>query len=169
LGRSVFRSPTSAADLIRVDVEELPPLTGSQLLDPWRIRYRRTLAGESLDHGLVETPRPPTRSETLLWSRLQQEPHDWQAEVPTAYGCVLDFYCHIAQLAVEVDGGYHQNPRVARRDDWRDDYHQTLGIETKRFTAREVETDLDWVVEEIRRLVSQRLEVPRIPGSQRHP
>ena len=52
---------------------------------------------------------------------------------------------------------------MARRDDWRDDYHRTLGIETKRFTAREVETDLDWVVEEIRRVVAGRLDLPAHP------
>jgi very-short-patch-repair endonuclease len=133
------------------------------LLDPWRIRYRRMLAGESLEEEQAPAPRPPTRSETMLWSRLQREPHEWRPEVPTKYGCVLDFYCEAAQLAVEVDGGYHLNPKVARRDDWRDEYHRTLGIETKRFSAREVETDLDWVVDEIRALVAQRVGQPAHP------
>ncbi len=39
----------------------LPPLTGSPLFDPWRIRYRKRL-GMPVDRS----PRRPTRSELLL-------------------------------------------------------------------------------------------------------
>ena len=146
-----------------MQVAEPPPLTGSALLDPWRIRYRRLLAGEDLDAPAEEPPRRPTRSEALLWSRLQLEPDAWRTEVPTRYRCVLDFYCEAAQLAVEVDGGYHRDPKVARKDIWRDELHLTMGIATERFSAEDVETDPDWVVERIRALVAQRLDQPSHP------
>src|SRR4051812_2992591 len=109
------------------------------------------------------TPRQPTKSELLLWSRLQHDPNDWRMEVPTKYGCVLDFYCEAAQLAVEVDGRYHLTPKVAGRDDWRDEMHAAMGIETERFSAHEVETDPDWVADRVRALVEARLGLPAHP------
>ena len=142
-----------------MDSATLPPLTGSAVLDPWRIRYRRQVAGE-LDKPLDAPSRQPTNSERSLWSRLQGEPQGWQMEVPTRYGCVLDFYCESAQLAVEVDGEYHRDPKVARRDNWRDEMHATIGIKTERFSARDVERDPDWVVTRVRELVERRLRLP---------
>lgn len=103
------------------------------------------------------------------------EPQAWRMEVPTRYRCVLDFYCEAAQLAVEVDGGYHRAPKVARRDSWRDEFHLTMGIATKRFSDEDVETGPDWVVERIRALVAQRLGLlaqplqPAVPVSEPAP
>jgi very-short-patch-repair endonuclease len=161
-----FNRGHRGADLFEVDTlttAELPPLTASALLDPWRIRHRRLLAGEDLDAPVEDMPRRATRSEALLWSRLQLEPHGWRMEVPTRHRCVLDFYCEAAQLAVEVDGGYHRAPKVARKDSWRDEFHLTLGIATERFSDEDVETDPAWVVERIRALVAQRLGLPVHP------
>jgi very-short-patch-repair endonuclease len=158
-----FNCGYGSADLLEVDVAELPPLTGSVLLDPWRIRYRRLLAGDSPDEPADEASRRPTRSEKMLWSRLRLEPQPWSAEVPTEHGYVLDFFCPAAQLAVEVDGGYHRGRGMAGHDDRRDEFHLTRGIVTKRFTDREVETDLDWVVDEIQILIGRRLGLSAHP------
>ena len=132
----------------------LPPLTGSALFDPWRIRYREQLAGR----GPAATPRRPTRSEVMLWEALQSSPHEWVAEHPTRYGYRLDFYCAAARLAVEVDGSSHWGQYKAERDAWRDTVHERMGIRTKRFSAREVEDELDWVTRGVDELVQVRLQ-----------
>lgn len=128
---------------------ELPPLTGSPLFDPWRLRYRRILK----DGDVLVSDRRPTRSEVMLWEELRGRVPEWFAEVPTKYGYTLDFYCPAVRLAVEVDGASHWGLAGAEHDAKRDVAHERMGIRTKRFSAREVETDLAWVVGEIDTLV----------------
>jgi very-short-patch-repair endonuclease len=63
---------------------------------------------------------------------------------------VLDFYCHAARLAVEVDGGSHgiagRRESDARRDEWLRD----RGIHTLRLSARLLEDDPGMVLARIR-------------------
>lgn len=131
---------------------ELPPLTGSALFDPWRLRYRRILEGQ----GVEVRDRRPTKSELMLWDELRSSGAEWFAEVPTRYGYTLDFYCPAVRLAVEVDGASHWGRAGAEHDAKRDATHERMGIRTKRFSAREVETEVGWVVGEIEALVAQR-------------
>ena len=117
-GPTRFNRGGRGADLFRVDsvrTVELPPLTGSALFDPWRIRYRRQLAGEDLD-VLADGDAPaadPQRGAAVVPAAARAAA--WSAEVPTEHGYVLDFFCAAAQLAVEVDGGYHRVRRSAAR------------------------------------------------------
>lgn len=131
---------------------ELPPLTGSALFDPWRLRYRRLLE----EGGVEVRERRPTKSEVLLWEQLRTAPQEWFAEVPTKHGYTLDFYCPAVRLAVEVDGASHWGQERAEHDAARDQAHERMGIRTKRFSAREVETEVMWVVAEIQAQVQRR-------------
>lgn len=131
---------------------ELPPLTGSALFDPWRLRYRRSLE----ERGVELRERRPTKSEILLWEQLRSSELEWFAEVPTRYGYTLDFYCPSVQIAVEVDGGSHWGREGAERDATRDEVHNGMGIRTHRFSARHVETDPVSVLHEIEALVRRR-------------
>lgn len=120
---------------------DLPPLTGSALLDPWRIRLRLELRGEL-------TPPPtsgPTRSELALWAALDGLGIGWKREYVTG-PYRLDFYLPDMRLAVEVDGGSHRGRVAAERDALRDDWHRLRGIRTLRVSDREVLTDLDGVL-----------------------
>lgn len=154
---------TVTAESTGMTSTSLPPLDGSLLFDPWRRRYREQL-------GLLpdaEPPRQPTRSERMLWERLSGRDPGWVAEHPTVYGYSLDFYCATVRLAIEVDGASHWGQRKAQADAWRDTVHDRLGIRTKRFSARAVEQELDWVTGEIDALVAQRriesTATPEIP------
>ncbi|MCW2499046.1 MAG: hypothetical protein JWN87_722 [Frankiales bacterium] len=120
----------------------LPPLTGSTLLDPWRIRHRLELVGQ-----LSEPQRRTgaTRTERLLWERLDALDAGWMREYATG-PYRLDFYLPSARLAVEVDGASHYGRRQAERDALRDVWHAVRGITTLRISVSEVERDLDWVV-----------------------
>lgn len=133
---------------------ELPPLTGHPELDRWRLRYRAQLAGEL--PAPVPRQRPPTSSEILLWSLLQQEAIGWERERVTG-PYRLDFYCHITKLAVEVDGGSHHGREAWARDEKRDRWHVEQGIATVRFSARDVERDPEGVLREIRTRLQVRL------------
>lgn len=143
---------------------DLPPLTGSALLDPWRIRRRLELAGE-----LAPPPRRSgeTASERVLWQLLVDEPPGWLREYATG-PYRLDFFCPLARLAVEVDGGSHAGVAAGRRDALRDAWHAARGITTKRFSATEVEREPDWVLAELRALVGAAppvvVPVPRPAG-----
>jgi len=134
-----------------VTVSDLPPLTDSPVLDPWRIRHRLDLAGELT---VVPVERGPaiTRSERLLWELLEHAPPGWEREYSTGL-YRLDFYCPAVRLAIEVDGGSHYGRAAGERDAFRDDWHRVRGITTKRFSAVEVERDPSWVLSEIRQLV----------------
>lgn len=130
----------------------LPPLTGSTLFDPWRLRYREML----VTGGQPMPERRPTRSETLLWEALQAAPRAWAAEFPTKHGYTLDFSCAEVRLAIEVDGPSHWGRFKAERDAWRDLVHKRMGIRTHRFSADHVERDVVGVTREVEALAGRR-------------
>ena len=51
---------------------------------------------------------------------------------------VLDFYCCEVQLAVELDGGQHNDPSVKVQDGTRTDFLEKHGIHVIRFWNNEV-------------------------------
>lgn len=91
----------------------------------------------------------PTLSEKALADELtRSSPFAWVREV--AWGAYRpDFYCAVARLVVEVDGSSHR--RRGERDAERDAYFRSLGVETLRVTAEEVERDCAAVVARINR------------------
>ncbi|MGB8651969.1 MAG: DUF559 domain-containing protein [Mycobacteriales bacterium] len=107
------------------DDDDLPPLTGSPLLDPWRIRLRLERRGELQ----APPPRRPTASEVRLWEALDALEVGWCREYATG-PYRLDFYLPSSALAVEVDGPSHWGRQAAERDQLRDQWHQLRGIRT---------------------------------------
>jgi very-short-patch-repair endonuclease len=63
---------------------------------------------------------------------------------------VLDFYCHAARLAVEVDGGSHDIAGRKESDVRRDAWLKDRGIHTLRLPARLLEDDPAMVLARIR-------------------
>ncbi len=51
---------------------------------------------------------------------------------------VLDFYCHEARLAIEVDGGQHNEPETQQQDTARTVFLARKGITVLRFWNHEV-------------------------------
>jgi len=62
---------------------------------------------------------------------------------------IVDFYCHEQRLAVEVDGGFHQENDVKEHDKARQELIEMYGIRCCRCTAEEVEQNLEKVLEGI--------------------
>ena len=99
----------------------------------------------------------PTSSEALLWSHLRAKQLDGnkfrRQHILAPY--IVDFYCFSARLVVEIDGKSHQSVQARLRDEVRTrmliEVHRVENV--VRFGNREVLTDLDSVLEQIREVV----------------
>ncbi len=106
--------------------------------------------------------RESTQAELRLWRLLRHRRlHGFkfrrQHPIPPF---VLDFYCYEARLAIEVDGGQHNEPESQRQDTARSDYLARKGITVLRFWNHEVlqqeRTVLEKVEEALTPTLSQR-------------
>jgi very-short-patch-repair endonuclease len=94
-----------------------------------------------------------TPAEKLLWKELRANKlgvHFRRQQVIA--GFIVDFYCHKADLVVEVDGDIHdlQPEEDARREK----VLREMGLTIVRFRNEEVLKDLPTVVARIRSLIS---------------
>ena len=91
-----------------------------------------------------------TRAEDLLWERLRgSRLHGMKFRRQVLFDrFVVDFYCHAAKLAIELDGKQHG--WFEEYDTERTETLERLGIRVVRFTNVEVCSDLDSVLAKIR-------------------
>ena len=104
-----------------------------------------------------ELRRHTTDAETLLWRLLRNRlmagaKFRRQHPLPPY---VLDFYCHDAGLAVELDGGQHNEAAGRRHDARRDAFLAQKGIRVLRFWNHEVLNQTEAVLEAIYAAVGQ--------------
>ena len=88
-----------------------------------------------------------TRAEAILWRRLRGSRFHgakFKRQVPFDRYFV-DFYCHAAKLAVEIDGRQHDG--FAEYDRGRNEVLERLGVQVVRFSNEEVCGDLDAVLD----------------------
>ena len=91
---------------------------------------------------LRSTLTPP---EARMWVRLRVRDNDgitFRRQHPIG-SYVLDFYCAQAKLAIEVDGSIHTIDAQIRKDEVRDAWLLSQGIETIRIPAIEIMRDPD--------------------------
>ncbi len=62
---------------------------------------------------------------------------------------LIDFYCHEARIAIELDGGGHAEPPQAKHDNERTKFLETEGIKVLRFWNTDVSKNLEGVVKAI--------------------
>jgi very-short-patch-repair endonuclease len=67
---------------------------------------------------------------------------------------ILDFYCPSLLLAVELDGGQHNESESKEYDEARTEYLKNQGIEVLRFWNHEVLTQMDGVLAKIEERVN---------------
>ena len=103
--------------------------------------------------------RRPTRSEHMLWQAIRKRQLGglrFLRQHPIG-PAIVDFYCYEKRLAVEVDGGIHENRDVKEHDlalggptgSPRQELIEMYGIRFYRCTAQEVEQNLEKVLEGI--------------------
>ena len=98
-----------------------------------------------------------TSSETVLWTRLrrrQLEGRVFRRQFIMGQR-IFDFACPSAALVIEVDGASHRDNHDS--DTIKDLFCRRQSYEMLRFTAIEVMTDRDGVVEQIREAMRSRI------------
>ncbi len=100
-----------------------------------------------------------TRAETLLWRYVKANRIDglgFRRQVPFR-NYIVDFVCLSAKLIVELDGESHEFEERQKADRNRDAFLETEGFEILRFTNEQVMSNLEGVVEVIRRVAKVRI------------
>lgn len=104
--------------------------------------------------------KKPTRLENKLWYGslrgldvrfLRQKPLDYY---------VVDFYCPVAKLVIEVDGGYHTSDKQAEYDKKRSEILNGYGLTVLRFTNSDIDVSFETVkqviYDEFKELIASR-------------
>lgn len=102
--------------------------------------------------------REMTEAEQVLWEALRNKRlagFKFRRQHPVSK-YVLDFYCHQAKLAIELDGEYHGDRAQQFYDTDRTANLQELGIDVVRFQNAKVLENLDEVLVKIREEVIKR-------------
>ena len=87
-----------------------------------------------------------TEAEKKLWEFLRLKPKDFKFRRQHPFGrYILDFYCHRAKLAIEIDGKYHELEEQKILDETRTNEIENHGIKELRFTIEEVITQFESV------------------------
>jgi very-short-patch-repair endonuclease len=104
-----------------------------------------------------------TEPEVMLWSRLRgrgAERPTWRRQHPFG-SIILDFYCPMARLAVEVDGATHWDDAAAAKDAARDRWLEAHGVAVLRLPAGWIYRDLSAAADAALRLAEERAEALR--------
>ncbi|MFZ2300846.1 MAG: endonuclease domain-containing protein [Gallionella sp.] len=102
-----------------------------------------------------------TDVEQVLWSKLRRKQiHGVQFYRQKPLGrYIVDFYAPGARLVVELDGSQHFEQEHAQRDGVRDNYLHGLRLHVLRFNNLQVLKELEAVLGEIARVVSERVNL----------
>ena len=97
-----------------------------------------------------------TPAEKILWQELRGNKlgvHFRRQQVIA--GFIVDFYCHRADLVIELDGGVHEVSEQKASDIERDKVLGEMGLRVFRFKNEDVIGNLQRVLEKIRELISE--------------
>jgi very-short-patch-repair endonuclease len=88
-----------------------------------------------------------TPPERRLWNALKTRPDGFKFRKQHEHGpYYLDYFCYEAAVAIEVDGLAHELGSHPQRDERRDAWLASRGIQTIRVAARDVKDNLEGVV-----------------------
>ena len=97
-----------------------------------------------------ENRKNATLAERVLWEYLREGVSGERFLRQHIIGdCIVDFVSFHGGLVIEVDGGYHAEPRQQEDDAIREDYLEKRGYHIIRFTNEEVLYDIDNVLDQI--------------------
>jgi very-short-patch-repair endonuclease len=99
-----------------------------------------------------ELRKSMTIAERILWQKLRNKQMNglkFRRQHPVDI-FILDFYCHDRKLAIEVDGGIHNQSTQKEWDENRTFELNEFGITVLRFSNEEVIDHTEMVVESIR-------------------
>ena len=89
----------------------------------------------------------PTNVEVFLWLKIKNSQLGFKFRRQHSIGpFILDFYCPIKKLAIEIDGSQHFEDEKLKYDLKRAEYLRVHGITVLRFTNIEVLKNIEGVV-----------------------
>ncbi len=108
-----------------------------------------------------ELRRNQTDAEKTFWSHVRSKQfHGLKFFRQYSIGpYILDFYCPMLKLAIELDGGGHNENDQLEYDAVRTEYLKTQGIDVMRFWNNEVLQNLNDVL----RIIAERITPPNLP------
>ena len=152
--RGRFRSPSPPGRGVRGEGSS----EHRTALDPKYLDFVRKLRQEQTD------------AEQLMWLMLRDRrllDLKFRRQHPVE-PYVVDFYCHELRLAIELDGGQHNEPKTRRKDKLRTQFLENQGIRVLRFWDHEVLKETEAVLEAVCFVVEKKREDPHPqPLSQR--
>jgi len=121
-----------------------------------RIVTGQHVKAEKLDSA-KQLRKEQTPEEDLLWQRLRRSQlrglHFRRQQV--VHGYIADFYCHSADLVIEVDGPVHIT-RV-EEDAYRDEVLRSHGLTVAHVSNADVRADIEAVLVRILELATKRV------------
>ena len=106
-----------------------------------------------------------SKAEILLWLELKNKKiggNKFRRQYSVGR-YVVDFYCPILKLAIEVDGGYHFADGAQEYDEIRQKIIESYGIKFLRFSDGDVIQNLPKILESISNFCKQLNTSPNIP------
>jgi len=103
-----------------------------------------------------------TETEKLLWPRLRGKKIlglQFYRQKPIL-NFIVDFYCPVANLVIECDGGQHYTMEGLEADSIRDVALAELGLRVLRFDNQQILNETDVVVQVIYDVITRLLESP---------
>ena len=95
-----------------------------------------------------------TKPEEILWWYLRDKKLGVKFKRQHSIGgYILDFYSSEKKLIIELDGQVHKTKEAQEYDTVRDKYFKELGYKTIRFWNKEVENEIEKVVETIKQVI----------------
>lgn len=95
-----------------------------------------------------------THAESILWTYLKSKPLGYKFRRQHPYSIyILDFYCHLLKLVIEVDGSIHNKEDVKSNDEQRQTMLQNDGLFVLRFQNEEVTKTSEKVFLEIEKFL----------------
>ena len=94
-----------------------------------------------------------TPQEAKLWGRLRRKQLygiEFRRQHPMDR-FILDFFCYQHKLVIEIDGGQHAQPQQQAYDQARTEWLEARGLRVIRFTNRDIDTNIEGVLNEIAR------------------
>ena len=71
---------------------------------------------------------------------------------------IVDFYCASAKLIIEIDGYQHFTDKGREKDEIRDNYMKSLGIEVLRFSNNDIRKKFKGVCSQIDKIIRERMK-----------
>ncbi|MBR5293415.1 MAG: endonuclease domain-containing protein [Oscillospiraceae bacterium] len=120
------------------------------------VTFDREKRRDFLEGNAQNLRKNQTKEEGLLWYRfLCRYPVKFRRQYIIG-NYIVDFYCHGAKLAVELDGSQHYDPAEAEKDRARTAYLESLGLRVLRFSNLDVLRRFEDVCAEIDRTAKSR-------------